>query len=143
MFDYSIIDEDTELTSSAVNQAEEVIDDGNAYEISVDAHTYESPLIIDSLNESEPSSTTTSFVIGDANFDGIIDGRDSSIILTIFAQKSTSDNTISLTPEEMSMDVNQNGIIDPQDATIILTYYTLSSAGQEDLTFVEYLISIK
>lgn len=107
------------------------------WEITETAKFYDSPLSINVTNESEPLKTN--FIIGDANHDGIIDGRDASAVFTKFTQISTSDES-SLTQEELLViDVNQSGRLDLEDASIILSYYTITSANNYDISFVEYL----
>lgn len=66
-------------------------------------------------------------VIPDLNDDGIIDGRDATIILSAYA------GSIVLTPEqEDAADADRNGIIDGRDATLVETFYAKSSSGEYD-----------
>ena len=78
--------------------------------------------------------------LGDFSGDGVIDGRDATDILTLYAKSSAGGNTA--TAEEMNKgDVTKDGVLDGRDATAVLTYYAKTSAG-EKLTFDEFLKAI-
>lgn len=76
--------------------------------------------------------TTTTYIttpnFGDFSGDGIIDGRDASDVLTIYAKSSVGDAVI--TADQLAAgDINKDGILDGRDATAILTYYAKTSTG--------------
>ena len=67
--------------------------------------------------------------LGDANLDGIVDGRDATLILTEYVKSSTNGGAaFASSPGAKAVaDVDGNGIIDGRDATSILTYYAYIS----------------
>lgn len=67
--------------------------------------------------------------LGDANLDGIVDGRDATLVLTEYAKISVSGgDAFASSPRSKTVaDVDENGIIDGRDATSILTYYAYLS----------------
>lgn len=82
-----------------------------------------------------------SYVLGDVNSDGFIDGRDASMVLAVYADSSSS----SYTPDEKDYalcDVNSDKFIDGRDATVILSYYADLSSGK-NIGFTEYLENFK
>lgn len=64
--------------------------------------------------------------IGDVNNDGIVDGRDASIILKAYAVASVGDDT---DVDVVLADYDYNGRIDAADASGVLDYYAKSSVG--------------
>ena len=66
--------------------------------------------------------------LGDFTGDNIIDGRDATEVLTLYAKNSVSG--AAPTADELAKgDVIKDNILDGRDATAILTYYAKSSAG--------------
>lgn len=65
---------------------------------------------------------------GDVNCDGIIDGRDSTAVLTHYALSSSEKEYMSFVNTELA-DYDENGIVDGRDATAILTDYTKASVN--------------
>ncbi|MBP7187270.1 MAG: leucine-rich repeat protein [Ruminococcus sp.] len=63
--------------------------------------------------------------MGDVNTDGIVDGRDASMILKAYAQASLGDET---DIDTVLADFDFNGNIDARDASAILTAYAKNSA---------------
>ena len=63
---------------------------------------------------------------GDANCDGIIDGKDASMILSAYATQSVNTNLF-CDVNVHYCDWDENGIIDARDATAVLTYYAKNS----------------
>ena len=72
------------------------------------------------------------------NDDSIIDARDASTVLNIYAKSST--NVFIAEDIIIKGDVNKDGILDGRDASIILTYYALTSSGKS-IDFDKYLNS--
>lgn len=71
---------------------------------------------------------TTSIEVGDFTGDGIIDGRDASDVLTLYA-KSSADGSAITQAELKKADVNIDGILDGRDASTILSFYAKTSTG--------------
>ncbi|HOC33160.1 MAG TPA: dockerin type I domain-containing protein [Ruminococcus flavefaciens] len=77
---------------------------------------------------SKAPSTPVVVEVGDFTGDGIIDGRDASDVLTLYAKSSAEGSDI--TPEQLeAYDVNKDSIVDGRDATAILSFYAKTSAG--------------
>ncbi len=64
---------------------------------------------------------------GDANEDGVVDGRDASLVLTEYAKISTSSPASFSESQTIRADVNFDDIIDARDASMILSYYAYLS----------------
>ena len=83
-----------------------------------------------------------STMLGDANGDGIVDGRDASDVLSEYAAVS-SGKAVSFTDEQKtSADVNSDDSVDGRDASAILAYYAQISAGVK-ITVQKYMAGIK
>ena len=80
-----------------------------------------------------------SCTIGDVNFDGIIDGRDATTVLTDYAKTSAGQDSALRARQRLTAKVTNDDIIDGRDATFILTYYAKSSAGTEKGSFADYM----
>lgn len=65
---------------------------------------------------------------GDANCDGIVDGKDASMILSAYATQSVNNNPF-CDVNVHYCDWDENGIIDARDATAVLTYYAKNSVN--------------
>lgn len=65
---------------------------------------------------------------GDANCDGIIDGRDASLVLSAYAEQSVY-NYLYCDVNEYYCDMDENGIIDARDASAVLTSYAKASVS--------------
>jgi len=74
------------------------------------------------------------------NNDSIIDARDASNVLSLYAKAST--NVFIADDVIRKGDVNKDGILDGRDASIILAYYAKTSSGK-NLSFIDYLDSLK
>lgn len=86
----------------------------------------------------DQSKITYNKYIGDVNFDGRIDSKDSTLILKYFAETITHKET-ELTEEQVkNADVNQNGKVESSDATVILVYFAGYLLGSEE-TFGQHL----
>ena len=79
------------------------------------------------------------YVLGDVTFDGIIDGRDATLVLTEYAKTSSGKESNLHYRQKQASEVTSDGIIDGRDASVILTYYAKASAGSEKGTFEEYI----
>lgn len=79
------------------------------------------------------------YMMGDVTFDGIIDGRDATMVLTDYAATSTGKATKFRYRQNITAEVNGDSIIDGRDATTILTYYAKASAGTEKGSFDDYI----
>jgi hypothetical protein len=78
--------------------------------------------------------TYPSFICGDFTEDGIIDGRDSTAVLTLYARSSVGAAVI--TNEQLKKgDFNKDNILDARDASMILSYYAYESA-QADAKYI-------
>ena len=85
---------------------------------------YGAPWIVTSYEYTWHEPTT----LGDFTGDNIIDGRDATEVLTLYAKNSVSG--AAPTADELAKgDVIKDNILDGRDATAILTYYAKSSAG--------------
>ena len=69
------------------------------------------------------------YILGDANNDGLVDGRDATMVLTEYARTSANGGTPFSGDGRTvkAADIDENGIIDARDATSILTYYAYIS----------------
>ena len=79
------------------------------------------------------------YVLGDVTFDGIIDGRDATLVLTEYAKTSSGKESSLYYRQKLVSEVTSDSIIDGRDASMILTYYVKASAGSEKGTFEEYI----
>uniref|UniRef100_A0A9X9ZA79 Dockerin from ScaH n=1 Tax=Ruminococcus flavefaciens FD-1 TaxID=641112 RepID=A0A9X9ZA79_RUMFL len=75
--------------------------------------------------------------LGDVDFNGIIDGRDATAVLTEYARISTGKPAEFVGNTALAADVNKDNMIDAADATHILTYYAISST-RDDITSDDY-----
>lgn len=78
---------------------------------------------------------------GDVNFDGVIDARDASAVLTGYAISSSANgdpNGGMTYRQRLASEVNSDGVRDARDATAILSYYAKASAGKAG-SFEEFL----
>jgi len=77
-----------------------------------------------------PPAELPEFPFPDINGDGIVDSRDSTLVLGAWMNISTGQPS-GLTPEQENLaDANRDGIIDGRDATLVLSYYSKCSVGQ-------------
>ncbi len=74
---------------------------------------------------------------GDLNNDTMIDGRDATLVLAMYADSSSS-GYVPTNADRAVGDVNSDTFIDGRDATIILAYYADLSAGAS-ISFENYL----
>lgn len=74
-------------------------------------------------------SAAGTWKLGDANFDGVIDGRDASTILSCYAVESIGKKGFTYRVRQAS-EINGDGVADGNDATLLLTYYAKASAGK-------------
>ena len=78
------------------------------------------------------------FILGDANEDGVIDGKDASYVLTCYAMMSV-DSDFSMPPVAAeAADITGDRIIDGNDASKLLSYYAAVSAGKK-LSLKQYI----
>ena len=108
--------------------------------VTTTTHTTEISAATTSVTTTSVTTTipkSTDIILGDFTSDGIIDGRDATDILTLYAKSSSGGQAA--TAEEMEKgDVTKDGVLDGRDATAVLTYYAKSSAG-EKISFEEFL----
>lgn len=78
-------------------------------------------------------------MLGDVTFDGIIDGRDATLVLTDYARTSSGKDSSLYYRQKNVSEVTGDKIIDGRDASVILTYYAKASAGSEKGTFEEFI----
>lgn len=77
-----------------------------------------------------PPVVLPEFPFPDINGDGIVDSRDSTLVLDAWMNISTGQPS-GLTPEQENLaDANRDGIIDGRDATLVLSFYSKCSVGQ-------------
>ena len=78
---------------------------------------------------------THAYTLGDADENGVIDGRDASLVLTEYAQTSTGKESSFSPSQTLAADVDENSVIDGRDASRILSYYASISVygGEIDL----------
>ena len=70
-------------------------------------------------------------ILGDVDGNGIVDGRDASMVLTHYALTSTSrEGVITDVQALLNADWDQNEIVDGRDASAILTYYAEQSVNK-------------
>lgn len=73
---------------------------------------------------SKKKYNASNVVIPDVDENGVVDNRDSTLILSAYA------GSIVLTPEQMdAADADRNGVVDARDATLVSTFYTKVSTG--------------
>lgn len=77
-----------------------------------------------------PVLTPGGYTLGDADSNGIIDGRDATVVLTEYAKTSTGSAPTFTAAQTKAADVNLDGIIDGRDASILLAYYAKISTSQ-------------
>ena len=82
----------------------------------------------------------SAFNKGDLNNDTMIDGRDATLVLSMYADSSSS-GYVPTAAERIVGNVNNDNFIDGRDATIILGYYADLSAGAS-ISFENYLKSM-
>lgn len=66
----------------------------------------------------------------DVNFDGVVDGRDASEVLTEYAIISVGNEPLFTETQRYVADVNGDGMITATDASDIITYYTNESCNK-------------
>lgn len=71
------------------------------------------------------------FIKGDVNNDGVIDGTDATMVLRDFGLRSAYLPSYLNSIQQRSADVNEDGMIDGTDATLILRYYSAELNGME------------
>ena len=74
---------------------------------------------------------------GDLTYDGVIDARDASVILTAYAKLSVNSATTNDIDID-AYDINKDNITDARDASVILGYYAKISSGF-DMTLNAYM----
>lgn len=74
-------------------------------------------------------------LIRDVNFDGLVDGRDASAVLTEYARISVGNEPLFTETQRYVADANGDGIITATDATDILTYYCSNAASPQTVVF--------
>ncbi len=88
----------------------------------------------------EPTTSTTVTTttpdieasFGDITNDGIIDAGDASEILMLYAELSTSDESVTLDDAVLRIaDLDGNGSVDAGDASLVLGYYAYSSTAED------------
>ena len=114
-------------------------------EVDIDAQKYNSPLYkndeIPNENEIETSTETICNIKGDVTGDKILDARDATSILTLYAKISAGEYEI--TDEMLKIaDANGDDLVNIIDSQLILEFYTISSSDSfENITFEEYIKS--
>ena len=68
-------------------------------------------------------------VSGDMNGDGIIDGKDASMILAEYVSLSVGNGSVLDSVKLRAADVNGDGLISAVDASDVLSYYAYTSGG--------------
>jgi hypothetical protein len=79
-------------------------------------------------------------LLGDVNFDSIINSSDASLILADYALVSTGNKSALTEEQKKSADINNDGKSDSIDASLSLAYYAYTSIGGTDS--IESFISI-
>lgn len=77
----------------------------------------------------ELPSENDSYILGDANGDGVVDASDSSFTMSIYSQLSSGNNVDVTDSQIKAADVNCDGSVDAFDASRILQYYSMLSVG--------------
>ena len=80
--------------------------------------------------------------MGDANLDGVIDGRDATAVLTEYAAVSSGKGGAFNDEQNKQGDVNTDKTIDARDASAILTFYAQQSSGK-NITIEKYMAGVK
>lgn len=78
------------------------------------------------------------FGLGDVNFDGIVDARDASLILTEYAVSATGGASAFNNLQTYVGNVNKDAVVDARDASVVLTYYAYKATGGTE-SFEEFL----
>lgn len=72
------------------------------------------------------------YLLGDANFDNVVDAVDASQILSMYSTLSTGNVTDQqLSEGKVYADVNRDGYINSIDASLVLSYYAKAGAGYQ------------
>lgn len=81
------------------------------------------------------------YVLGDVDGNGVIDGTDASLVLSVYAETSVGTDSRLTDSQTLAADADENHIVDGSDASWILSYYAYISVhggGEMDLRrFVE------
>ena len=81
------------------------------------------------------------YVLGDVDGNGVIDGTDASLVLSVYAETSVGTDSRLTDSQTLAADADENHIVDGSDASWILSYYAYISVhggGEMDLrSFVE------
>ena len=78
------------------------------------------------------SSQRRYFLLGDVNFDGVVDGVDASQILSMYSQLVAGNVSDQLLSEmKVVADVDRDGYINSIDASRVLSYYAKTGAGYQ------------
>lgn len=71
----------------------------------------------------------------DVNFDGVVDGRDASEVLSEYARISVGNESLFTETQKYVADANGDGMITATDATDILTYYCSNAVSPQTVVF--------
>ena len=81
------------------------------------------------------------YVLGDVDGNGVIDGADASLVLSVYAETSVGTDSRLTDLQTLAADADENHIVDGSDASWILSYYAYISVhggGEMDLRrFIE------
>jgi len=66
----------------------------------------------------------------DVNFDGVVDGRDASVVLSEYANVSVGNEPLFTETQKYIADTNEDGMITATDASDIITYYMNQSCNK-------------
>lgn len=83
----------------------------------------------DGLNTYRKAGTV---LYGDVDGNGIVDGRDASMVLTHYANLSTDREGVIAEEYLINADWDRNDVIDGRDASAILTYYAEQSVNKSE-----------
>ena len=76
------------------------------------------------------------YVLGDVDGNGVIDGADASLVLSVYAETSVGTDSRLTDSQTLAADADENHIVDGSDASWILSYYAYISVhggGEMDL----------
>lgn len=77
------------------------------------------------------------FILGDINFDSVIDASDASLALKEYASIQTTGNTTLTELETKAADVDDDGAVNADDASLILGFYSHQQTATNPLPTIE------
>ncbi len=122
------VDSDSDAVSLiSYSEAQETSGDGNESSEKTIAET----------KKSTPTTSATSFMLGDIDGDKTVSASDATLVLREYTLLLSGNDGTFDEGKKKASDVNKDGVTDASDATLILRYYTyLLSGGKQSFEYV-------